>query len=319
MNGFLTTFDIDTGGIIDTVRLVDFQDVRIYGACHDDQSLYVAGTKQGSAFAYVAKFDNIDALDTPPIWSQQMKVTTTVDQVKCAITNDGAVLYVAGTVTDGGNMIDAGNSAGGDDIFVAQLSSVSGDINWRKQIGTSGDERLGSLAVDDSGNAILYGDTTGSMYREKNGSFADLFLFSVSRLNGEYEPLNQPSPTDGKPPASEPPAAGQDQNVGSNPGESIGIGIGIGNGQAQVPSSFGDTNTNNRFSACRLVIDFLVDSAHYKRKHSSIRALHKRLQGLLGTFNCELLCEYLFANFNVILSHGRVKGILSITKSVFCH
>jgi hypothetical protein len=63
----------------------------------------------------------------------------TVDQVKYVVTKYGPVLYVAGTVMDGGSMMHAHNSTDGDDIFVAQLSLNSGNINWLEQIGTPGD------------------------------------------------------------------------------------------------------------------------------------------------------------------------------------
>jgi hypothetical protein len=44
-------------------------------------------------------------------------------------------------------------------VMVMKLRSNSGDMNWLEQIGTPGDERLASLAVDDSDNAIVYGDS----------------------------------------------------------------------------------------------------------------------------------------------------------------
>jgi hypothetical protein len=132
--------------------------------------------------------------------------------VSCAVTRDGAVLYVAGTVTNGASLA-LGNSTrssgtssssrndamatvsrGGDDIFVAQLRAGDGSVRFLRQIGTPDHDWVASgecLSTDNQGNALVLGNTRGSMFRSRSASgsaraASEVVVFSVSRSDGSH-------------------------------------------------------------------------------------------------------------------------------------
>jgi hypothetical protein len=58
-------------------------------------------------------------------------------------------------------------SAGSDDIIVAMLNTNDGSTRWLHQVGSNGDDRVargGGIVADLNGNAVVFGDTTGSFY-----------------------------------------------------------------------------------------------------------------------------------------------------------
>jgi hypothetical protein len=95
-----------------------------------------------------------------------------------------------------------GESAGGDDIFVAQISTLNGQLRWLKQAGSNGDDRVargGGIKADNNGNAIVYGDTTGDFFRmrksakDKKERNSDLFVMLFDKHYGVHQPpLNGP-------------------------------------------------------------------------------------------------------------------------------
>jgi hypothetical protein len=54
-------------------------------------------------------------------------------------------------------------SEGGLDIFVAKLSSATGDVSWFKRFGGAGDQAARGIAVDSAGRVIVTGALEGSM------------------------------------------------------------------------------------------------------------------------------------------------------------
>jgi len=71
-----------------------------------------------------------------------------------------------------------GSNAGGCDAFVAKYNS-GGDLQWAPQIGTSGDDRGYSVAVDSSGSPTICGITAGTL-GEANMGYEDAFLVKYS-------------------------------------------------------------------------------------------------------------------------------------------
>ena len=204
VDGFVTQIELETGKIIKNNRFSGngpLQENRLYEICRTDDQIYMAGTTGDGTFAELSKIsiyiEDNDTNDSNS-WDKRLKSTSAIENVKCAASSDGSVVYLAGTVTAEGTMEDyfSGDSsspAGGDDVFVAQIDASNGELNWLKQIGTSGEERMAGLVVDDDGNAILYGDTTGSMYRPgKSDNYQDLFLITVSKADGSYAPFVAP-------------------------------------------------------------------------------------------------------------------------------
>jgi hypothetical protein len=132
---------------------------------------------EGSIHPYIAKMD-LETME--PLWFTQLEATydatatttsttpTDAQAYGCAVHD--TTVYVAGVVTDGAVMVMAGGkSFGNDDLFVAQLSAVSGTVHWVQQMGTSEKERMapgGGLTVDPvTGHAIVLAQTKGDMYR----------------------------------------------------------------------------------------------------------------------------------------------------------
>jgi hypothetical protein len=75
-------------------------------------------------------------------------------------------------------------------------------LNFARQIGTNQDEWLSNgrtIVTDDQGNAILTGNTRGSLFRNKtnNNSASDLFVMSIDKWTGQHatplSPLTTPS------------------------------------------------------------------------------------------------------------------------------
>ena len=146
--------------------------------------------------AYIAMID-LESLE--PLWSKQLPVTggnmegggAASYGIACAVSSDRSLVYFVGGVEDGA-ALSGETSKGGDDFFVAQFDTVSGDMNWIRQAGTAGDDWLahgGALAVDKFDNAIVYGDTTGSLFRkreENSKNERDIFLGIFHKEKGAY-------------------------------------------------------------------------------------------------------------------------------------
>jgi len=178
----------------------------------DDRYFYVTGATGGQMDDSVNKADDdvtvhavvskIQASTLNIVWTTQYEVTHAsgaTDQeaasvaLGCAMVPNKGYLYVAGDVENGAILEGASQSAGGDDIFVAMLDANSGEKIWTKQVGSSGDDRVargGGIVADADGNAVVFGDTTGSFLRmrERGSSFtSDLFLMTFNQDDGSHE------------------------------------------------------------------------------------------------------------------------------------
>jgi len=143
-----------------------------------------------------------------PIWTTQLYAINTdwrlvggaTEALGCKIIDSHPdSMYVAGTVYNGGLMDSTQRSAGGDDVWVAKLSTEDGSLKWIRQIGSAGDDRLArtkGIDVDLNGHAIVYGSTTGEMYRTResgetydsmDGTMTDLFVTTFDLQSGETE------------------------------------------------------------------------------------------------------------------------------------
>lgn len=143
-----------------------------------------------------------------PIWTTQLYAINTdwrlvggaTEALGCKIIESHPdSMYVAGTVYNGGLMDSTQRSAGGDDVWIAKLSTEDGSLKWIRQIGSAGDDRLArtkGIDVDLNGHAIVYGSTTGEMYRTResgetydstDGTMTDLFVTTFDVQSGESE------------------------------------------------------------------------------------------------------------------------------------
>jgi hypothetical protein len=196
---------------------VEGADDWIMNACADpeaDDHFFVVGataskTKDSNMInAFVAK---INLSDLSPEWVNEIDVLhASGDDSKhaaaialgCDVVPGSDLIYIAGTVENGARLDYADiESAGRDDIFVAQLSTAKGQIVWMSQIGSNGDDRLargGGVKADENGDAVVFGDTDGDFFRWNPERNRDLFVLVVDMKTGVYQtPLEgTPFPVD---------------------------------------------------------------------------------------------------------------------------
>eukprot|EP00536_Pseudo-nitzschia_multiseries_P013240 jgi/Psemu1/34516/gm1.34516_g len=144
--------------------------------------------------AFVSK-----VIDGEKAWTTQLYAVTPKNKLDGAkteafgchmIENDPTLLYVGGTVYNGGTMDTHHKSAGGDDLWVIQMSTEDGSLRWIKQVGSAGDDRISpnkGIQAAYNGDAIVYGSTTGELYRKKEKgetSVSDIFVTTFGKEEG---------------------------------------------------------------------------------------------------------------------------------------
>lgn len=189
----------------------------------------IEGTQNGGAFVISLALDTMNVIwhhQIPGMNVHGLTCEVHVDPATAGIeTEPNDVLYVAGEVH--GDMsfeIDRPNGSGttsyrtqghGEtDIWVAQFQTFDGSMNWIRQIGTPGQDRLakstnnpesvsgltsaetigdagsgkGALVIDRHGNAVIFGTTQGSLAREKiSGQIRDVFVLRLHKDDGSYQ------------------------------------------------------------------------------------------------------------------------------------
>ena len=194
------------------IMSIDFKDDYITGMCSspeaDPNHFYIVGTTEGQidremdmfvegeVHAFIMK---VDLWTLSPVWTKQIggdpMKKDGVRGVSCAVTPDGQDVYLAGVVENGGSLsLWEQKSFGGEDIFIFQAKAEDGRLQFIRQIGTAGNDSIapGGLATDQFGNAILMGQTDGSLYRsreydQESEKSEDLFIMTVIRDTGDYK------------------------------------------------------------------------------------------------------------------------------------
>eukprot|EP00538_Stauroneis_constricta_P004345 CAMPEP_0119552876 /NCGR_PEP_ID=MMETSP1352-20130426/5768_1 /TAXON_ID=265584 /ORGANISM="Stauroneis constricta, Strain CCMP1120" /LENGTH=789 /DNA_ID=CAMNT_0007599185 /DNA_START=460 /DNA_END=2829 /DNA_ORIENTATION=+ len=220
-SGFLLMLDPTNGSKIGSKRFAakDDEHFEILGICsnqnRDDGFIYLVGATSGvmdksgkdhpptdnQVDAVIAKV-KISTLEME--WVQQLRATDTeIGNIKdetdliqtyaadCVVSKDGNTVYAAGNVEDEMVMVDAqqSESNGWDDIWVASFQTVSGNTNWMQQVGSIGDDRVargGALSLDATDNLIVFGDTTGSLYRFRDEATEVTIKFDDDPDNDDY-------------------------------------------------------------------------------------------------------------------------------------
>lgn len=267
LDGFVTRLSPQTGALLGDVYSTDASPARriqsldqrddwISGLCRssDRQHVYVVGSTKGKmdesvqdpahAESVEAFLIKLDATSLSTVWAMQLGAMSTdeatrVRGVSCAETSDGGSVYMAGIIEDGAvlELANTATSFGGNDIFVAKVNAGTGQKEYVRQIGSEYDDELamrGALAVDAKGDAIVVGNTMGSLYRQRgldeSAQLADVFVATVSRYNGNIvAPV--PHHEHGAYTPSEPPAStsGPDEPATPIPGtSSLGGGLLLG-------------------------------------------------------------------------------------------
>jgi len=148
-----------------------------------------------SCYGFVKK---IDLRTMTVMWEDEIHGGH-VKAIDCAVTEDGGTLYVTGT-TENGGALEGWENNGGDDIWVRQYGTM-GDARWEIQAGTEEDESLakgGAIVIDSANNAIIYGNTRGSMGRVRDDKLEipdatnDIFVMTVSYEGAYLAPQDNP-------------------------------------------------------------------------------------------------------------------------------
>ncbi len=127
------------------------------------------GVNAGSADAFVIKLNSDGEIQ----WVKQIGSSGTDYCTSLAIDKSGNI-YIAGYTTGDFD----GTNAGKNDIFVIKIDS-EGNILWKKQIGSSGEEYCESLAIDENSNIYIAGYTYGVLDGTNAGA-ADAFVIKLN-------------------------------------------------------------------------------------------------------------------------------------------
>jgi len=237
IDGFVSRLSQETGRPIDTekklslrIESVDYQNDTITGYCHYGDDLYLVGTTKGQLSSSTNDFVRgeihafviaVDLISLSINWIKQIggKAISNdiVHGVTCSVSpaDNGNVLYWGGNIYNNGSLsLYNQQSNGGNDIFIIQLATSNGRMNYIKQWGTLYDDILSDIQTDEYGNAVVMGTTNGSFIRSKqtvntqetfsykdlnseeagkSDTFEDIFIFSLDRSNGKIshlEPMN---------------------------------------------------------------------------------------------------------------------------------
>ena len=178
-----------------------------YTTIQRDNPTMVLPTKTLQPFIRQVKTDRASS-DSDNLWTLQWAILNKDDTsgsksgfgsaMGCVV--DGDYIYVAGTVDMGASIVQGSTikqSQGGDDVFITKINKTTQSVEWMTQLGSTGNDRVaryGGITIDNKGNPIIYGDTTGSMYRtrsadENTGNDAnevveDMFVMSLDEATG---------------------------------------------------------------------------------------------------------------------------------------
>jgi hypothetical protein len=121
-----------------------------------------AMTSAGLTDLFVCEFDASGA----PVWSKAYGDGSSQDGALLATDPEGALILTSncsGTVNFGGGPLSsAGGPNGGQDIFVAKLTS-SGSHIWSQRFGDAQVQSNGAVAVDNLGATLIAGSFTGAL------------------------------------------------------------------------------------------------------------------------------------------------------------
>jgi hypothetical protein len=184
-SGFVRLVNAETGyRIRETRDLTD--DIVVHLSNHiDDDFIYITGWTQTAATrqAFLRKIE-VSTLRTK--WTVEMEATGPTAGVACIVHD--ADIWWGGSVEDGKILTQSTDldEYGGKDIFIAKIQD-DGVVNFVHQFGSREDDELTAMTVDPDGNAILAGDTYGSMFRSRDSTESansDVFVMTVSRSDG---------------------------------------------------------------------------------------------------------------------------------------
>ena len=200
-DGFIVELSPSTGEITPTSRAIRVQtdfgdDEFVRGSCQYGRNLFIVGQTTGQVErAYVdggAIIYKVN-LETFEVEWKKILVGPGLEAYDCETSLTGEYLYITGNARNGG-VVEEAFSRGGDDVWVGKFRSSTGEQEWIRQIGSDKNEtvaRSGAIVVDKYDNAIIYGNTFGSIGRVRvdyvDDETNDIFVLTVT-AEGEYSP-----------------------------------------------------------------------------------------------------------------------------------
>jgi hypothetical protein len=136
---------------------------------------YVSGSNQSGAARgmVLRKLDAGGAL----VWTSRYS-SSPVDHIAVVRALSDGTLLIGGTVF---GSFRGAPSQGQQDVFVARVSAVDGQVMQSWQFGSSDSDLLADLQVDEAGNILLFGETTGSFAPGSTpAGETDLFLMKLA-------------------------------------------------------------------------------------------------------------------------------------------
>jgi Beta-propeller repeat. len=125
----------------------------------------LAGPNQGDRDAWLARYD----ANGRRIWKRQLG-TPSNDEAYDVATDDAGNIYLAGWTY--GDL--AGPNQGDLDAWVAKYDAT-GQLRWKRQLGSSDMEQAYGVATDTAGNVYVAGYTYGALFAPKQG-YGDAWL-----------------------------------------------------------------------------------------------------------------------------------------------
>ncbi|WP_223643600.1 SBBP repeat-containing protein [Corallococcus sp. EGB] len=105
-----------------------------------------------------------------PSWVAQLGAN--LDEQATAVAVSGSSVYVVGQTT---SQLGADPKAGGQDAFIARYDTA-GNLQWVRQLGTTGADRATAVTTDADGNAYVAGTTFGGFDFYTNAGGMDFFI-----------------------------------------------------------------------------------------------------------------------------------------------
>lgn len=130
-------------------------------------------------------------MDTEP---SKSSLPTAAYAMDCYVDGDIGAVYVVGSVLKGASMTQGDIemiNQGNDDFWVAKVDETTGNVHWLTQLGSAYNEKLakyGSIAINQDGNVLIYGETGGNLYRQRGADespdISDMFLMTMDGKTG---------------------------------------------------------------------------------------------------------------------------------------
>jgi len=208
---FLGFVDSRTGSTIREIQVLvpGHPDVTVFGLCLDSSrfSVYVVGKAVATGAATSTVF--VSELNTETYeakWTTTLESFGSTEAWACTVSASKDSVFVSGNAKEGARVLDS-ESFGGDDILVAKFNVEDGSIVFVRQVGSDQDDTVAhgnSISLDSNGDAIVLGNSKGSLFRQKRsfgeGDASDVVIFSVGGLDGAItgdrdERSQSPAPT----------------------------------------------------------------------------------------------------------------------------